>query len=40
MIAAASSLAVAGLLVWAWRDGGERELRPISAPAMLPEVSQ
>lgn len=26
-----------GLLAgWAWYDGGTRELRPMSAPAMLP----
>ena len=26
------------LLLWAWRDGGERALSPHSAPAMLPKV--
>lgn len=30
-----------GLLVcWAWYDGGTRELRAMSAPAMLPEAQQ
>jgi len=31
---------LAGLLGWAWLDGGERALAPMSAPAMLPKVGQ
>jgi hypothetical protein len=31
---------LAGLLAWAWNDGGERPLAPMSAPAMLPKVGQ
>ncbi len=29
---------LAALLGWAWHDGGERPLTPMSAPAMLPKV--
>ena len=38
LFAAAALLLVGTLLLWAWRDGGERPLSPHSAPAMLPKV--
>ncbi len=31
-----AAIVVAAGLVWAWVDGGERPLAPLSAPAMLP----
>jgi hypothetical protein len=36
----AAGLVLAGLLGWAWRDGGERPLSPQSAPALLPGAGQ
>jgi hypothetical protein len=32
--------AVAAVLVWAWRDGGEEPLREITAPANLPGAAR
>jgi hypothetical protein len=37
-IAAVLAVALAALLGWAWYDGGEGEMRTISAPASLPQV--
>ena len=38
---AAAALAALGLLLgWAWRDGGLRPLRQLSAPATLPPVGR
>ncbi|MFN3516524.1 MAG: hypothetical protein ACK4YM_05115 [Novosphingobium sp.] len=39
MMVAAAVLLAAGL-VWAWVDGGERPLAPLTAPAMLPGDAQ
>lgn len=39
MMVAAALLLAAGL-GWAWVDGGERPLAPMSAPAMLPGGAQ
>lgn len=38
LIGTAALLLGGALLLWAWRDGGERALSPHSAPAMLPKV--
>ena len=35
-----AALGLGLLLGWAWQDGGVRELRPMSTPAMLPEAQQ
>ena len=32
-------LAVVALLAWAWWDGGEEPLRPISQPVPVPEAN-
>jgi hypothetical protein len=40
VIVALVLLGLAGLLGWAWADGGERPLTPQSAPAMLPETGR
>lgn len=31
---------LAAMLLWAWQDGGERQLDRLEAPAMLPKVGQ
>lgn len=36
----AAALLLAAVLAWAWADGGERPLAPLSAPAMLPGGAQ
>ena len=38
LISAAALAVVGAVLLWAWSDGGERPLSPLSAPAMLPKV--
>lgn len=35
---ALAGLAVLGLLAWAWIDGGERPLAPVSEEVVLPGV--
>ena len=40
VIALGAAVALGLLAGWAWHDGGIRELRPMSAPAMLPEQPQ
>lgn len=40
MIAIAAAVAVIGLLIFAWVDGGEEPLRPIADPVELPERAQ
>jgi len=36
-ILAVTALVVLILVIWAWIDGGERELRPMSADVTVPE---
>lgn len=36
IVAVLAVLLLGGLLGWAWHDGGEVEMREMSAPAMLP----
>ncbi|MFM6832632.1 MAG: hypothetical protein ACKOVA_20190 [Novosphingobium sp.] len=36
-ILAMIAIVVTGLLVWAWIDGGQRELRPMSQDVKVPE---
>lgn len=33
-------IVVLGLLVWAWADGGERELHPMSQDVSVPEQAK
>lgn len=40
MIAIAAAVAVLGVLIYAWIDGGEEPLRPIADPVELPERGQ
>ncbi len=35
-----AAIALAGLLVFAWIDGGERPLSPIAQPVNLPGATQ
>lgn len=35
---ALAGLALLGLLAWAWIDGGERALAPVSEEVILPEI--
>ncbi|WP_296678805.1 hypothetical protein [Novosphingobium sp.] len=35
-----AGLAIAGLLAWAWIDGGVEPVRPMTAPAFLPEAAR
>lgn len=37
MVVVAGLLVIVGVLAWAYRDGGERPLSPLVAPAVLPE---
>ena len=39
-IGLALALLVVALLVYAWIDGGEEPLRPISQPVAVPEAAQ
>lgn len=40
LIAGVSTVAIAGLLAWAWADGGEQPLRAISEPVALPGIGR
>ncbi len=40
VVMVAVALLLAAGLGWAWVDGGERPLAPLSAPAMLPGDAQ
>ena len=40
LCAGAGLALLAGLLGWAWQDGGVRALTPQSAPALLPPVGR
>lgn len=33
------ALVVAGVLGWAWHDGGQRPLSELEAPALLPRIA-
>jgi hypothetical protein len=35
-----AGVVVLAVLAWAWIDGGERELHPVSEAVDLPEISQ
>ena len=36
LIAGVAGAALAGLLGWAWADGGKQPIRPISQPVAIP----
>ncbi len=40
MLGGVAMVLLAALVLWAWRDGGQRPLVPMEAPAMLPKVGQ
>ncbi|MBS0483561.1 MAG: hypothetical protein JSR96_15755 [Proteobacteria bacterium] len=37
---AIAGFAVAALLAWAWNDAGVVPVRPLTAPAVVPQVDQ
>lgn len=40
LIAGVAAVGLAALLGWAWADGGEQPLRPVSGPVTIPGASR